>query len=950
MIQFMLQKIRYKKWIMLYLLFGNILFIASISCITMYSDAIQQRMMISKMDDYKKEQNEYPLKLSLASSLTVVNKNRHNGEQFAKMSDLALKTEEKVGIPVRELIVSYNITAKSELETRRNGKIEALTLQLGFLSDLEQHIEIVSGRVYEASPSEDKVLDVIVSEKMLATHKLMVGEIIHIKNLKGYDGKPLQVSISGVFKNNAEADEYWVNSPSSYENMMFLPQEQFEQLFVNLNAPSYAMRGNWYLLFQYDGLNEEMIDNLIKTTREYESITSQETAYSINENYLERLNEIVTIKSKTNITLWILQAPILTLLLAFLMMISKQLLALEQTEIAVLKSRGATRPQIILLYTMQSIFIGVAASIIGIFLGAFFCQMVGSANGFMEFVGRRALKVRLLSMDVLMSCLLAIVVSAIVTVIPVNRFAKVSIVEHTQKKGRKHLAPAYQKLGLDFIILVIAIYGYYNFRGKEAELMQNVMDGKSLDPILYFSSSLFIIGAGMTALRFIHLIASMIFRLGRRFWSPALYASFLSVTRTRRQHSFIVVFIIITISLGIFDAQTARTINANDEDNVLYQVGADIILKEQWEDNSAIIAKDTTGTITLNYQEPDFMRYLKIKGVVSTTKVFHGSASMEYKNRDYDGVKLMGIDTKEFGETAWFRDQLLDSHWYHYLNAMTASSYGILVSSNFRDQLGYQLGDTLYYTVDGYQTRGFIFGFVDYWPGYIPPNEEQYSTTSYSNTKSNVRESVPSENYLIIAHRAQLQALLGVQPYWVYLKTEGSTEPVYQFLKDNDITVTDFMDTTQILTEHKNDTILQGTNGMLTVGFLNIWILCVMGFIIYWILSVRARSMQFGILRAMGMTMREIITMLINEQIFISGISVGFGILIGHIASRLYIPLIQITYAKAENPLMLQVSYNGSDTYRVLLLILAMIVLCIILLRGFISKTNVTQMVKLGDD
>ena len=57
-------------------------------------------------------------------------------------------------------------------------------------------------------------------------------------------------------------------------------------------------------------------------------------------------------------------------------------------------------------------------------------------------------------------------------------------------------------------------------------------------------------------------------------------------------------------------------------------------------------------------------------------------------------------------------------------------------------------------------------------------------------------------------------------------------------------------------------------------------LLCATGFLIYWILSIQSRALQFGIFRAMGMSLREILSMLINEQLFISvsSIAVGAGI------------------------------------------------------------------------
>lgn len=939
MLQFLFQKIRSKKWMMLCMLTGNVLFVSILCCISMYSDSIQLRLIERSMNSYLEENNTYPLMIKMTSVLTVVSPERHSGAAFAQMENMAVEAESKSGVEVQNLVMNYSLTAKAKTQLKRDGRAMSLQLQLGFLSNLSEHSTVVSGAEYTASADENGIYSVMVSEKMLASQKLILGEVLTISNLTDKNGEELQVRIDGVFTNKEAGDNYWIESPGSYDDMMFLPEEVFRDLFVDFETPEYAMRGSWYVQFDYSELTRKDCEALNALATEYIAIVEQQTSMVFDENYTQRLEEFMLDDNTTSETLWILQAPILVLLVAFIMMVSKQMLVTEQTEMAILKSRGASKRQIICIYLLQSILTGVAASMIGIPLGAGICQILGSANAFMEFVSREALSIKMITADVLLNCFLAIVVTTAATIIPVITYADTSIVGHRQKKGKTHKNPAWQRFGLDFIVLAVAGYGLYIFSGKEDELMARVLAGESLDPLLYFSSSLFLVGAGLVIIRGIQLIVWLTFTIGKKLWSPALYASFIRVSRTRNEQNFIIVFLILTIALGIFNANTARTINANDEYNILYNVGANVVLQEQWDNNEELVTQNSTSSISFGYQEPDFNKYLSIDGVESAAKVYKGTASFSYSGNTYEGVEVMGIDTKEFGETAWFTDGLLESHWYNYLNAMAGNTYGILVSQSFQDEIGYQLGDTLYYTINGYQTRGIICGFVDYWPGFSPTVTVQWRDQSYE-----------VSNFLIVSHRTQLQSILGTEPYYVYLKTTDSTEGIYTYIKDNDIKVTSLTDATETMIEHKNDAILQGTNGMLTVGFITILLLCVIGFLIYWILSIKSRTLQFGIFRAMGMTMREIVTMLINEQVFITGISVVAGVFVGVIASKLYVSLIQIAYTRADNHLPLMVISETGDILRILAVVSVMIVACIVILGTLISKTKIAQAIKLGED
>ena len=143
---------------------------------------------------------------------------------------------------------------------------------------------------------------------------------------------------------------------------------------------------------------------------------------------------------------------------------------------------------------------------------------------------------------------------------------------------------------------------------------------------------------------------------------------------------------------------------------------------------------------------------------------------------------------------------------------------------------------------------------------------------------------------------------------------------------------------------------LQGTNGILTVGFIVVLALCSVGFLIFWVLSIKSRSLLFGIFRAMGMSMREVYTMLINEQLFISGAAVAAGALTGWLTSRLYMPLIQLAYAASDNALPLEVVSHQADNIRLFAVVGMVMLICLFVLGVLISRMKVTQALKLGED
>ena len=166
-------------------------------------------------------------------------------------------------------------------------------------------------------------------------------------------------------------------------------------------------------------------------------------------------------------------------------------------------------------------------------------------------------------------------------------------------------------------------------------LIQTGVKGTDLaiDPILFLTSTFFILGAGLLFLRLYPYLIRLIFWLGRKVWSPVLYASFIQVGRSKGQEQFLMLFLIFTLSIGIFSANAARTINKGVEDQAVYEVGSDIAIRAVWEsDKEAALPTDGSGEgqtmtsaankNTVHYIEPYFLPYTKLSGIENATKVF----------------------------------------------------------------------------------------------------------------------------------------------------------------------------------------------------------------------------------------------------------------------------------------------------------------------------------------
>jgi putative ABC transport system permease protein len=936
MLRFVSQKLLHKKWIILCLLIGNVLLI-SIACMNpMYMKASLQKMLTSSLNNYLEEKNEYPL---IVNYTVKTDPNYITGGAFFRDLDtLSSRTEKKFQLSfLLKIEGGFTRTTRIILENQRQSKLAEKMMKVAYLSELEQHIKIINGEMYAKEPDEQGIIDCILSHKALVASGMVIGDVFELPQFITKDNEPMRLRITGTFEAAEEKDAYWIKTPQRYRTECFIDEELFRQYLYTDGKPICSIDRSFSYLFDYTSVNPEQVQILMSSAKNISEEAKNNSTVTVEYNYQNTIEQYLKKAKQVTIIMWIMLIPMFVLLAAFNFMVSRQVLDIEQNEIAVLKSRGVSKRQIIMVYLLQSAILAGVGLMIGIPVGFGLCKVLGASNAFMEFINRKALQVELDGKAILYAVVAAVFSVAVMT-IPVFKHSNVSIVEQKQKKSM-NTQPLWQKVYLDVLLLGVSIYGFYNFYSQKDLLAQRIAEGEALDPFLFLDSSLFIFSAGLISLRILPLIARIIYLLGKKLWSPALYASFLHVLRTKRKQGFISVFLVLTIAMGIFNANTARTINRNEEDRVRYDVGAELVIQEVWPNNAAML--NQFPDMELTYYEPDFWKYKNLKNIEGMTRVIRDKNITVSYSGTIKGVELMAINTKEFGKTAWFRDGVLDTHWYHYLNCISQNPRAILVSKNMQENLGLKLGDKLLYkNSQDKSTIGLVSGFVSAWPTYSDKTTE----ISKDKTKNVI------DHYLIIANFDQVQNHFGITPYEIWMNIDGSSDFLYDFAEENKIEFAKFEDTSAKIIKMKNDPIFQVTNGVLTIDFIFILILCTVGFLIYWISSIRSRELLFGVYRAMGMSMREIWSMLINEHIFISILSMGMGIVIGTIASYLFIPLIELTYAPSMHTLPTIFEASGKDMLQLAVVIICMLVFCITVLGILISRIKISQALKLGED
>lgn len=929
----MLQKLRHKKWMNLCLLLGSILLIATVVSFPLYQTAAYDRMLQDEFQNYIASEGKWPG----VNSLTVISRKDRNGATVARMEELMGHICSDLGVTEKETVSFYHMSPLRIHSALNRKELQDASMRLGAFSNLPEHAEMLSGESFsENGLTEDGCIEVLVSQAAMVNLKLLVGETLVFDDLKNAEGEPIRLYVKGVFEPGSNNDFYWQVDPESLGSTALMDMTLFRSMFTGENAGKYSYTCYYYPMFEYEDIKASQVKQLIDATDRLTE-TGPFSSTADRPEYRDILDEYCRKQERIRATLTILQIPVLIMLGAFLFMISGQMYELERNEISVIKSRGSSRGQIFRMYLYQCMLLTLAGGALGIPLGTVFSRILGSARSFLEFDGTGALAVNLTG-KVWIHAAAAMLGTLLIMTLPAIRHSRVTIVNLKRQKALKKKS-WWEKCFLDLILLGVSLYGYYSFHRNAEQLGESVLQGKALDPLLYISSSLFILGLGLLFLRLQPYLIQMIYALGRRFWGPASYASFMENAKNGRKQHFIMLFLIITVSLGMYHAAVARTILENAYRNTEYMNGADVMVREVW-----LAVTDRNGSFTGEYVEPDYTKYEGMEFASGYTRVQLEDNAYVERDGGRQKAVVMGIHTKEFGGITWVDHGLNQRHYYEYLNDLAVDSDGILVSENFRTKLGCDVGDKITYGIEGAEETltGKIVGFFSYWPGYAP-----------SVTRINPDGTAAVEdNFLVVAHYGKLRQKLGVRPYqvWIGLKKDHDPAEAYGWFQENGIRLTRYVNKSAELKNAVEDPLLQGTNGVLTMGFLVTILLCGVGYMIYWIMSIRSREMIFGVLRACGMHRKELLHMLFNEQIFSGVLPVLAGIGIGSLTSRLFVPILQQAYAAAAQVLPMRLVVNQSDLARLYGVTGGAMLVCLAVLILLIFKLNVTKALKLGEE
>ena len=923
--------------------------VALLASTPMYADGVLQRLLTRDLERQQARTGRYPGTAVLEVDLYAL---RRKAERAPYVREIDRELTERLvpGLRVPTIAEMRQVRMDYLYDIRPTGdggetKVFARVEAIG---DLGEHVTITHGRMFEPSagdPAGDgaDAYEAVVTAEAFRELELQLGRTYQLHDLLGHVPR-LRIKVVGVFTKSDARDLFWFGRFSRLSTSYLIDFSTFERHFLESEARNLT-RAYWHYAVDYHELTIRDVPHVMRRYQDYVRLAAP-AGVSFNFAIAPLLESYLLRAATLERTLSFLQIPSALLLLLFVAMLSQLVIDGDRNEIAVLKSRGAAGRQILSAYLIEALLLGAVGLVLGLPLAVFIVRVIGASNGFLDFVARPALPL-LLSWRMLGFALLGVAIFVGSLVVPLVRTTGVSIVGLKSRHARAPRSLPWQRYLLDFVLLGVAGYAFVSFRQRRT--IQELIPAESapLDPLLFLASTAFILGAGLLTLRLFPIAVRLAFRLGRRLWSPAVYAGLVQVSRSRGREYFAMIFLILTLGVGLASSTTARTINRSAEDDISYQVGADLALLPEFQSDAppenvdlldplAAPAAPTGSAPAVQYRAPPLGPFRALPGVERLTTVFRApSASMVIPGSNRVALQVMAVVPHEFGRITWFRNDLLPAHINHHLNLIADHPTGILLSADVRDR-GVRLGDLVRLTWKRQlPIQAIVLGFVDYWPSFDPNAAGRGRSPTFA-----------------VANFDYVFAKMATEPYelWMDLEPGAQSGPLYAAVEEQELRVLEIRDTAQITIEAKNDPLLQGTNGVLTFGFLTAVLVSVTGYVLFLVFALRERTLQFGLLRALGVHRRQVVGMLVLEQLLTGGFAILSGLAIGQIAALLYVPLLQLAGPAAEQILPFRVVALRSDYLRFYVLALVIMAAGAVLFQSLVRRLRVHEALKLGEE
>ena len=740
--------------------------------------------------------------------------------------------------------------------------------------------------------------------------------------------------VVGLFTPNSSSDPYWnghtfqreqqgTSNPATY---LFNILTTHEALFASINTTTAAYPSArfdnynppsvyWKYTLSASSVDSSHIGALINGLNALQSastnIGSTTTGIQI-QNVTSPDNVINQYRSRialAQIPVGVLLLLVVGMVLLFIGLVINLLIEQRIAAIALLRSRGASRRQVFGAFTTQAIVLGLLVLIIGPLLAIPVARLL--LQHMLSAPDQQALNLidgnpLFVALGLWRFSLAAVGVTLLATLIALFQATQFDTLTLRHETARPLRRPLWQRLYLDVLLLALALgsYGYVLY--ENSTVPPGTQTGILVtSPLVLVSSSLFLLAALLLFLRFFSRLSERAAHLtARRGKDIGSMLALAQIARTPRQATRMLLLLTLTTAFALFALIFSASQTQRVNDIAGYEAGADFsgrILNSQPTLNAPIPATHAVQT-TLAQQNA---LYRALPGVTSATMGYMGPISTAQSSQ----FTIKAVDAATFAHTAYWTAQDSQQSLSSLMAQLSAYRARALANHIVPAIVDAATWDSLHLSTG----KQFVLQLS------VPDPSTPQSLTSTSisfialarvqhiptlSDSSSSLDQASNGGILVdyqscadgYAHASPIPQPLPISYIWLHTRDDATALASVRSTFTKKIAPGfSFSDRRAIIATLQHDPISIDLGGILALGTFTPLVLAVIGSLLASWQSVRSRLLSFVLLRALGTTPRQLVSVLSWEQGTIYLLMLGLGILAGVLLSAMVLPILIVT-------------------------------------------------------
>ncbi len=653
-----------------------------------------------------------------------------------------------------------------------------------------------------------------------------------------------------------------------------------------------------------------------------------------------------------SLPLYIIVAQIAGLGLLFASLTVNVLVESHSGAIAVLRSRGASRLQLLNAFGVPGAMLSILAALVAPLLAAEFTlgvfHLAVRGVGFPD-VGY--LFAAFSPAVVLFPSIISLILSIGILWLTVLQATRIDILTFRRERGRASGTPFWRRYYLDVALMILGLIGYLelsrlsSFPSNALLDQEQILEQSQLGRVLLATPALLLPAGTLLVMRILPLFMRLGVYLAGRGRGATAMLGFAQARQAMFQLGRLSLLLTFAVGLGVFALAFQTTLTQNAADRAAYATGGDVRLPLKQQGLGAQLVQALPA------------QFAAIQGVTAVTSVYRSEAKTVAAQGNAT-VGILGVDPDTLAQMAYWRPDyagqqlptLMRQMRDHRGNTRVGegdSPIWALISRSFATSQHLAVGDR--FALDlaevGNSSVGMLVGeIVEHFPtmyedseaGFVVVAQNDYVTALANPRQGNRRVSAPNE-------------------YW--LRTSGASgDEVVQVRVQNTLSL--YFDPPmlrrRLVSEFQTDPLTAGMTGLLLVGAAAAAALALFGGLLQTSVSVRRLRTQFAVLRTLGMHRRQITALLLSQQGFLYLFGIIGGSVLGLLVTIALLPYLEFSAVRVDSTTLgippYTLTFDLSHVGLLYLSLLAAMLLSLAASAALVSRTDLARTLRMGED